>query len=541
MTRYWWTIAKADYFAQHSKFHRRRMAFFGGLTFIGVVWALFIVPWIISLFIGLLGDRIESLLIGILPGMMRSVIFMFWFMVVVLPIPSALQEIKIGQWEIILSHNVSTRTLLMGTYMGKIPTYGLMVLFLAPILITPFAIIFHVSVLGQMIVYGMVFFLVISSTWVSNLLSMAIKAKLGESPRGNDIAKGLSIISTMGAAIIYFGIMFFAEPFATFLGLDMFLLFPFTWGADLITWTILWFSGVNLPTAVITMFETMLGFPALLNFLLLVAFSVSSVGIGLMTADRLFHFRIGARTENVTTVGSENIFLRGLRYITPGSFGILVVTSLKDFGRNVENRSRVAYSIVMAILLPVILNFTTDLSFLLIVFTVSLVLGAIYGTTFGGIGFLESADQLWIIKSAPKGVIKFVKARLAVAFLFAIPLAGIPAIVISIIVGLDSWKLLLLLGSTCAVVCGVVLVSTGITASNPTYKDKKNSAFGLNIGLTALIFIVTMVMSIFAADWVASWFENIVLMIFVYNSPLILIGVLVCFIGTRRLARPEKE
>ena len=57
-----------------------------------------------------------------------------------------------------------------------------------------------------------------------------------------------------------------------------------------------------------------------------------------------------------------------------------------------------------------------------------MMLAMIGGITFGGIGFLESKDQLWIIKSAPNGVKKFGKARVTESLLLAIPIAIIPTI-----------------------------------------------------------------------------------------------------------------
>ena len=49
------------------------------------------------------------------------------------------------------------------------------------------------------------------------------------------------------------------------------------------------------------------------------------------------------------------------------------------------------------------------------------------GMTFGGVGFLESKDQLWIIKSAPNGVRKFAKARIIGSFILILPMAIIPS------------------------------------------------------------------------------------------------------------------
>ena len=544
MARHGWAIAKAEYFAQISRFHRRRTAFIAALAFFGVVWALFITPWLVSMFLDWLGAEFEALLMIALPGVMRAVILMLWVMVFVFPISNALQEIKIGQWEIILSHNVSTRALLFGTFAGKIPTYGLLVLFLAPVLITPFATVFQVSVLGQVLIYGVVFIVTLSTLWFSTVICTAIQAKLGESPRGKDIAKVLSIVVGLVFIIPFYGLMYFAESFAAIMGLDVFQVLPFTWGADLITWTIIHFNGMNLPTVVINTFETILGFNPLLNIVLLGVFSVGMIGVGFITADRLFRFGIGARAGKITTVGPENLFLRGLRRLIPGPFGVLVVTSFKDLTRKMQNLAQLGLGLAMAVFLPIIQQhlFTNDLPLFLILLVVSLIMGIFSGLVFGGIGFLESQDQLWIIKSAPKGVTKFVKARLTEAFILAIPLAILPSVIVSIIAGLGIGELLLVLGNTYVMICGGVLVATGITANNPSYEDTKSSAFTTNKMVSMMIISFTPQGLLFVAIFLrAFWIiDNIVYFILANSLPIIFLGLALCFIGTRRLARSEK-
>ena len=77
----------------------------------------------ISILLIWLGKEFEVLLMIALLGTMRSVIFMLWTMIVIFPISSVLQEVKITQWDFILSHNVSTRERLIGIFWGKIPLY----------------------------------------------------------------------------------------------------------------------------------------------------------------------------------------------------------------------------------------------------------------------------------------------------------------------------------------------------------------------------------------------------------------------------------
>lgn len=539
MAPLWWAIAKAEYYVSFSKYPRRRTAYFGSVAVLSLAWALFILPWLISLIVDRLGEQLQAFLIGTFPGVMRSVILMLWIMLVIFPIAGALAEVKIGQWEIILSQNVSTRALLLGTFVGRLPVYGLVVLVLAPVLITPFTTVYQVSILGQLMVYGVILISVFCALWISTLIGTAIQAKLGESSRGNDIAKGLGMLLPLIFLIPFYGLIYFAETSSSFMGMDLFLLLPSTWSADLITWIVIKSNGLNLSGEVIAAFESFLGFPQLLNFILLIVLMIGVVVIGIMTTDRLFDFRSAGGRSTVTTIGHENIILRSLRQIIPGSFGVLVVTTLKDFTRKVQNLSKFVYGLIIAIVAPILQNNLAGVPFFVMVFQASMMMGMMGGITFGGIGFMDSQDQLWIIKGAPKGVVRFVKARLVEAFLFSIPLAVIPAVVITTIVGMGSIEGLMLFISIYTMICGSALVGIGITANNPTYEDTKSGSFSANMGATFISIIVTSILSLILAIKVDQWIGNWILTTLAFNVPLLCLGTLICFIGTRRLIRSE--
>ena len=95
-----------------------------------------------------LGPEIQFLLMFGFPSLMRSVVMFLWIMFLVYPISYALQEIRIGQWEIMLSSNVSTWDMMFGMFLGKVPSYGLLVIFAAPVILSPFVLALPVSLLG---------------------------------------------------------------------------------------------------------------------------------------------------------------------------------------------------------------------------------------------------------------------------------------------------------------------------------------------------------------------------------------------------------
>ncbi len=548
MASKWFAIAKAEFFVQTSRFRRWRTGVTLILLIFGVIWALYIVPEIVA---GILADFdvvIQAIFMGSFPSLMRSAMLFLWIILLVYPISYALQEIRIGQWEIMLSNNVSTRDMMFGMFAGKIPSYGLLVLYAAPIMLTPFALFFRVSLIGQAIMYLVLFFVALGTLFLSNLLTTAIQAKLGESSRGNDIAKALAMVVAVVVLVPMYGLIYFAESMSAALGMDVFLLFPFTWGADVISWTVIVFNDVGLSA---TVFSSILRLDLFMSLLLLTVFTGGIVVLAFSAADRIFSFGAGPRTEKVTTVGPENFILKSIRRASPGSFGVLVVTSIKEFCRKMQNVSRLAYGMAIAVLLPVIINASfssipenppPEVYQFIVMFTIVLMgfmLAMIGGITFGGIGFIESKDQLWIIQSAPKGAWKFGKARIVESLLLAIPLSIIPSIGMTFVFQLGVVEFLALIAYAWWATTGAVLLSTGITANNPAYENQKSSAFFLNTFASIFLVMAIMMFSLFMSFSTLIELQNLPLFMIATSTPLVVIGFLIYVIGIGRLSRVD--
>jgi hypothetical protein len=546
VARTWLVIAKAEFRVATSRFKSRRLLVVTILFLIGFVWAIAIAPWMMKGFFDLFDTQVNQVLQVAYPGIMRSVMLLLWTMVLVYPISYSLQEVKIGQWEIMLSNNVSTREMLFGMFLGKIPQYSLLVIFMAPLLISPFINFYQVSVLGQLVAYLIVVAFVLFTLLLSTTLSTAIQARLGDSPRGNDIAKAMGIIVALVFLIPLYSLLYFAEDFAQLLGLNVFLILPSTWPADLVTWTTIYFNGINLDTNVIDGFERMLGlsFDWTLSFVGL--YSLMVLIIGLVTPDRIFSLEAGARTETVTTVGRENILLRSIRRIAPGSRGVLIVIMLKDFGRKAQNTSKLLYGMFLSVLIPMMVNYGStgyalSQTEILVFFSffASMVLGMIGGVTFGGVGFLESRDHLWTLKSAPSGVSKFLISRVINGFLFAIPMVMAPAIILTLMLSLTVVSFVIMLVYSYVILCCTILVGIGVTAANPAYEDTKSSAFHVNMVVTSLCSLFAILMG-FVLEFTSGVFlDNVILGMIVAVLPIVIVGPLVLSLGAHRLSKSE--
>ncbi|MFX1341064.1 MAG: hypothetical protein ACFFAL_00075 [Promethearchaeota archaeon] len=562
MTRKWSSIAKAEYQVSTVSFRGNRTRNITILFALGLIWALLLAPYLIGIIADLIIpiEILQIIMINMLPGFMRAVMFFIWVLILIIPLSRSLQEIKIGQWEIFLSNNVSTRDILIGTFLGKIPLYGLLVLFIAPPFLVLFFLAFEVVLLGQVLTYLALFLMILTTIWLANLITAAIQAKLGESSRGKEIANGLAILLAIVSIVPIYGIMFFSQQFSVVLGLNVFLLFPFTWPADVISWITIYSSQIGFSIDQLLAFQQILNFDLFLSTALMSIFAIAVVGIGLGSADRIFTYNIGARTEQVTTITGENFVIRGIRKLAPGSFGSLVVTCFKDFFRRASNLSKVAYGIILAVVLPFIMSQvminigdTGGFDMMMLIMIGGIGMAMIGGFTFSGTAFMESKDQLWIIQSTPSGTARYVKARLVSAFIIALPLGCIPALVMTIISGGTLDLFLFLVAYGYVVIAGAILFGTGVTAWNPNYEDTKSPEHQMNMIITSMgaqfaLFapiIITMLGDIAGLPFWDMIRDAVGVtgmpyaFAFISMMSLLIVGSLSLVIGVKRLSRPE--
>lgn len=557
MVRKWFHIAKADFYVLTAGLRKHRRLYSAAFYALGIVWAVYGAPLLID---GVLNEimpmsEIQTLLMIMFPGLMRSAMMMLWIMLLLFPMTKALEEIKIGHWEIFLSNNVKTRDILVGSFLGGLPLYGLVTLFLAPLVITPFILAFEVSLIGVALIYTVLVFTVLTVLWISNFVTAAIKSKLGDSSRGDDIAKALSFVIAFAGILPIYGLIFAAPMMTEILGTDIFLLLPFTWSADVVSWIAITFNGIGLTEPEVAFFGTILQLDLLVSALLVSVFSVGVLGLTLGAAGRVFTITAGARTERITTTGRENFVLRGLRKLSGDSFGTLLVVNMKDYFRKAQNLSKMFYGVILAIVLPIMITLFADYGSEMNLFTVITSFGMMFAMVgafpFVGTGFLESKDQLWIIQSAPRGASRFIKSRLAMAAIADVFLTLIVAATMAFVLGLGAADALMLLVFGFMIVIGSSMVAIGVTARNPNYEDTKSPAHQANMMMAIMIPMFTMMGSLLVFIFLAVTGMDVVLesnidpfvfeVLFALIGPVLLLSVGSIFIisGIRSLSSPD--
>ncbi len=554
MTRNWFYIARAEFQVQTTSVRNNRVKVTLGSLLVGIIWALLISPVVMNYVITEMLGIPTQLIVVLMPGLMRALMMFIWFLLFIVPLSNSLKEVKIGQWEILLSNNVTSRDIFTGSFLGKLPINGLLVLYLAPLIVSPFALALNIALLGQALIYGCLAITAISTIWLADFVTTVIQSKLGESSRGKDLANALAMLLSLVAIIPFVGLQVFGSQMVEVFGWNIFLLLPFTWSADIITRIAFLFNGIELSVTSLASVEAALGLDLVLNTLFLVGFTLVIVGLALVTTERLFTANLGSRTERVTTTRGEKLIYRVLRLAIPGNFGVVVITALKDFVRKAQNLSRVGMMLGMAIVLPLLVGSMTirnggSVEMISILVIMALAFALMSPQAFGGAGFLESKDQLWIIQGVPKGTRVFVMARLVQAMIFIVPAALFSSGILSLMIDLTliEFGLLSIVGLTAGI--GAAMIGIGVTASNPTYEDSSDSTLKANVGrsmgITIVSFmaytIIDMVLGMVFGlnDVVDAIFQNQYLYILAQVGPVAIIGTIVLLWGMRKLSNLE--
>jgi hypothetical protein len=233
--------------------------------------------------------------------------------------------------------------------------------------------------------------------------------------------------------------------------------------------------------------------------------------------------------------------------------------SLKDYGRKAQNLSKIFYGVVLAIILPILMQQMSimdgdvfEIEALLPMITIMIGIVGIF--PFAGTGFLESKDQLWIIRSAPKGASRFMRARIATGFMMAVPLSAAPTLAMTFMFNLAPLMALQIFVTAYIVVCGAVMVAMGVTAQNPNYEDTKSSAHQTVLVTSMMLTQFTLIGPLFAAIFLDiglgfnlfGFMESIfgvsgfyVVEMLLGPTALLLVGGLMLYLGTRSLGKVE--
>ncbi len=377
------------------------------------VYVLFVAPAVVNLFI----DDFLAFIISVAAvPMIQIILFIFFFYLTLFPISDTLREAKTGHLEIFVASPVKPSDVLLGGFLGRMPFYAIVIAVITgtlTALLNPLGLDMIQNVI--MIIVFIITFL--SAFWIGTVIAALLRTRLARTVRGKDVGRALSVVIALPMIAVMYAIIggglieVLVDPATSSTVKTILSFLPSSWGAEIF---VAFASSPGNIGAV--------GFETITRFGGLIAFFVAVLWLGAKAANRAYSLE--STTFTVSRAKPDGFFYNTVRRLGGGgSFGNLLVTSFKDYGRRLENLSWLFYSVVLVAMMTIFFSdpFSSprDPLFILSLMAIPLLTGFAVGTVSRG------KDTLFLYKKSPNGIGRFVKARLLQNWLVTVPIAAV--------------------------------------------------------------------------------------------------------------------
>jgi len=456
----WYVIAKNEYRIITSSIRGvRRYLPFLIIAFL-IFYIFYLTPNIVDLFVD---EFTAFILTHVAVAIIEIILFMFAFYFTIFPISRTLKDIKIEENEILLSTPIKPSDILLGKFLGQMPFYAIGIT-----LVTGFftALIYPLGLDVIQIAIIIISFTLIflSALWIGVVIAAILRTRLGSATRGRDIGKALGFLVALPMIAIMYALMggglfdALADSNASGLATALLSIFPSSWGAEL---TVVF--AANPSDLASVWFSTVTRFGGL------IAFFVAVLWLGYRAANRAYNL------ETVTFTASkarmEGNFYKVLRRVGKPSFGSVLVSMFKDYGRRFENISRVVY--IVGIMLLIVIFFGGDSEDPIWILVMGIFILPIFVSFVAFEATARGKENLFVYRKSPFGESGLVKARFLQTWLVVIPVIlfySIFALLFMSQVNPISWLLyigvLILIGSGC------VAFVLGLFLAYPEFSEK---------------------------------------------------------------------
>ncbi|MDH5391218.1 MAG: ABC transporter permease [Candidatus Bathyarchaeota archaeon] len=528
----WLVVAKNEYRISTSRIRKIRPYFPFLVIGLLAVYVAFIAPRFVDIFID---DFLALLLSQVALAMVQIILFLIFIYFIIIPISGTLREEQTGQVEIFLAAPIRPSDVLLGEFLGRMPFYAIFV----TVIIGAFVAL--LSPLGldlaQMAIILLIFVVTfLSALWIGTVIAVLLRTKLGKTARGRDIGRALAMIIALPLVVLIYAIQFgglfeaFADPKAGGIVKTVLSLLPSSWGAEVVT------NFANNPGNI-----GAVGFETLTRCGGLLVFFVAVLWLGAKVADRAYSLE--PTTFVASTAKPDGAFYKTVKSLGGGgSFGTLLVSVFKDYGRRLENLSNITYIVGLLFVMTIFAVPKQGPMGPLYIYMLAQFLFPVIAVMITGEATVRGKESLFIFRKAPSGEGRFVKAMLLKGWLLAVPIAGVvtavttvssPQVTIISFVANTGFMMLFIAAYT-AFVLGLFLL-------NPAFSPK-SLKLGLNIIIAVFLSIGLFAVSLLSLMRVGVWSETIGGMLYVQLLQVTLswlVGVVFLYLGKRRLSRIE--
>jgi hypothetical protein len=513
----WFLIAKNEYLILTSGIREIRSYF--PLLVIGALagFIFYIAPKIIDL---VLDSLLAFLLSQAAVALMQIMLFMFFFIFITLPISYTLRDIRAEQQWLFLSAPIKASDLLLGEFLGELPLYAILITIITGFftaLMNPLGID-----IVQKVVIVLVFVITLSSAlWIGTVIAALLRSRLGKSARGKDIGKAFSILIVIPMIAVMYALMGggllekLADPGTSIMVKTLLGWLPSTWGADIINGFV---SSPGNTTAVLS--ETVLRFGGIILF-----FAVTLWG-GVRLADRAYSMEV--TTFTAAKVTPDGIFYKTVKHLGGGSFGTLLASVFKVYGRRLQNLSWLFYVVILVAMINILLVKPEDPFGVIMMSSFAF---ALLAAVVASDVTLRGKETLFIYKKIPSGIKLLLKTRLVQGWLVVIPIsAAITMITLSRVPETPFLSELAYTGLVILIAAANMTFALGIFLLMPAYTEK-GGEFMLNLMIIMQVSIFLFIGSLIIFGLV----KGMLVMVLLSWS----LGGLFLFLGKRKLTRME--
>lgn len=443
------------------------------------IYVLFLAPAVAGFFI----DDFLAFIISVAAvPLIQIILFMFFFYLVIFPISDTLREVKTGQIEIFLAAPVRPSDVLLGGFFGRMPFYAIVIVVVTgtlTALLRPLGLGVAQDIV--MIIVFVVTFL--SAFWIGTVIAAILRTRLGRTARGKDIGRALSIVIALPMIGVMYAIIggglieALVNPQTSGTVRTVLSFLPSSWGAEIFV------AFASSPGNIAAV-----GFETTTRLGGLIVFFAAALWLGTKVANRAYSLE--SMTFTASRAKPDGLFYNTVRQVGGGgSFGTLLVTSFKDYGRRLENLSYLFYVVILVVLLTVFLSdpFSSPTQPLIMMseFAIPMLTAFAVGTVSRG------KDTLFLYKKTPNGLSRFVRAKLLQNWLVTTPIAAAVTGALTFLapeVTPISLLAVVVAGSLRAM--GMVILLLGFALLIPVFaEESRERMFGVVINFMLILFV----------------------------------------------------
>ena len=467
----WLVVAKNEYRIRTSSFRTLRRFFPYLIIALLIAYVGFIAPSLASLFID---DVLTFFISQAAIPMVQIILFMIFFYFIIIPISNTLKEVQTEQLEVFHAAPIKSSDVLLGEFLGVMPFYAIVVVIISgtfTALMAPLGFSFVQTTL-IIIVFALTFF---SALWIGTVIAATLRTRFGKTARGKDIGRALALLIALPLIGVMYAIMgggliqALVDPGTSGLVRSLLAILPSSWGAEI-------FAGfVSNPGDI-----GAVGLETMTRFGGLIIFFVALLWLGVKVANQAYSLESTAFAAS--RARADGLFYKTIKRVAGGgSFGALLVSIFKDYGRRLENLSRIFYMLGLLAIINVLLIQPSDPegAFVITQFVLPLLSAFVVGEV-----TLRGKEALFIYKKAPSGVGRLIKARLIKGWLIVVPISVIVTVITSVLNPETTLVFLLIeTGLVAFTVASNVAFVLGLFLLNPAFSDKSGN-YVVNIMIT---------------------------------------------------------